>query len=294
MSVLTGDLLRAVSRSFYLSIVWLPPAMRHSVAVAYLLARATDSVADSGQAPLARRAEALQGMRQALAAPAALPQEPELLERLRTDFAPEKAAEAELLARFGEVLHALRALPAAQADIVRRCLDTIVQGQLWDLTFFADRDAVGSDADTHTYTYRVAGCVGEFWTRIGLCTLGTRFSRAGEEELCAIGVRYGCALQIVNILRDREEDARRGRCYLCSPPQEWLELAEGYLREALSAYCPRLGMWRLRFATMLPAMLGLKTLAALRVAAPGVRVKIPRRAVYACMLLAAAKSVWGH
>ena len=33
-------LLKSVSRSFYLSMAWLPPAMRHSVALGYMLARA--------------------------------------------------------------------------------------------------------------------------------------------------------------------------------------------------------------------------------------------------------------
>src|SRR5437899_7975943 len=40
-------LLRSVSRSFYLSIRFLPAQLREPVALAYLLARATDSVADT-------------------------------------------------------------------------------------------------------------------------------------------------------------------------------------------------------------------------------------------------------
>jgi len=40
-------LLSAVSRSFYLSMRFLPREMRPGVAVGYLLARATDTVADA-------------------------------------------------------------------------------------------------------------------------------------------------------------------------------------------------------------------------------------------------------
>ena len=40
-------LLSAVSRSFYLSMRFLPREMRSGVAVGYLLARATDTVADA-------------------------------------------------------------------------------------------------------------------------------------------------------------------------------------------------------------------------------------------------------
>jgi len=39
--------LRSVSRSFYLSIRFLPAQLREPVALAYLLARATDSIADT-------------------------------------------------------------------------------------------------------------------------------------------------------------------------------------------------------------------------------------------------------
>src|SRR2546423_996433 len=40
-------ILRSVSRSFYLSIRFLPEQLRESIALAYLLARSTDSVADT-------------------------------------------------------------------------------------------------------------------------------------------------------------------------------------------------------------------------------------------------------
>ena len=52
-------ILKAVSRSFYLSMVWLPPAMRRGIALGYLLARAADSVADTSSAPAAERVAAL-------------------------------------------------------------------------------------------------------------------------------------------------------------------------------------------------------------------------------------------
>src|SRR6266700_7461210 len=44
---LRTTILRSVSRSFYLSIRFLPAQLREPIALAYLLARATDSVADT-------------------------------------------------------------------------------------------------------------------------------------------------------------------------------------------------------------------------------------------------------
>lgn len=285
---LTGELLRAVSRSFYLTISWLPREMRQGVGVAYLLARATDTVADASGAPVAQRVQALRQMAAAVENPAGdAAAEAELAAALRGRLAPEHPREAELLARFHEALGALRALPPEQAEPVRAVLAVITQGQLWDLSFFEEHNCVLSDEQTREYTYRVAGCVGRFWTRLGLAAMGARFcDPAQAEAMEEAGVRYGCGLQLVNILRDVAEDAARGRSYLCSDPGVWHERAERYLRDGVD-YSRRLRAFRLRFASMLPALLGLKTLAALRRARPGAaRVKIPRRAVYASMLRA--------
>lgn len=278
----TDHLLKAVSRSFYLTIKWLPEEMRPGISVGYLLARATDSVADSSAAPLPRRVETLQMMQAAIEGETP----PELMPLLRGEVEAENVSEAELLARFDEALAALRALPVQQAAEVRETLRTIICGQLWDLSFFEEHAQVLTDEQTRQYTYRVAGCVGRFWTRLGLCTMGARFCAPETADLMSeAGVRYGCGLQLVNILRDRDEDAARGRSYLCSEPRVWADRAERYLRDGLD-YSRRLKTYRLRFATMLPALLGLKTLAALRRAQPGMRVKIPRRAVYASLLRA--------
>ena len=57
---LRGSILRSVSRSFYLSIRILPWRLREPVALAYLLARATDTVADTTPIPGTERAETLQ------------------------------------------------------------------------------------------------------------------------------------------------------------------------------------------------------------------------------------------
>ena len=283
-------LLKSVSRSFYLSMAWLPPAMRHSVALGYMLARATDSVADTSNAAVQERADVLRQMARAVAGeenPAAL------CDTLARRMAPaqDKPAEATLLRRFAEFLQELETTPEAERALIRRVLATIVEGQLWDLTYFTpDCTAVADDAMTDLYSYRVAGCVGEFWTRLGRAAMGDGFCPAEREEImCEAAVRYGKGLQLINILRDMQEDAARGRSYLCSAPAVWIERAERYLADGID-YSLRLRGFRLRFASMLPALIGRKTLRLIRARQGTERVKIPRRAVYACMLQAAWRS----
>ena len=288
---LTGELLKAVSRSFYLTIYWLPAEMRPGVALGYLLARATDSVADTSTSESSLREFVLHGMDRSIEGTASSEETQKLLSLLSGEMADAQPSESErtLLRSFGDCLEALGAFPAEQQACVRKVLHTIIEGQLWDITYFRNRSRVESDEDTVLYTYRVAGCVGEFWTELGYATMGECFCAPSmREDMTQAGIRYGRGLQLINILRDEQEDAARGRFYLCSERGKWLNRAEYYMNDGLD-YCRRLRSKRLRFASMLPALIGKKTIALLRRARPedGL-VKIPRRAVYASML----KALW--
>lgn len=288
---LTGELLKSVSRSFYLTIYWLPAEMRAGVALGYMLARATDSVADTSGASPDVRESVLQAMGRAVAGTASEEELRELHSRLAGGMAEAQTSPSErtLLKQFGDCLAALTSFPPEQQTCIRKVLATIVEGQLWDITYFQNHPSVQSDADTELYTYRVAGCVGEFWTELGYAAMGRRFCEPQQQELMTqAGIRYGRGLQLINILRDSEEDLQRGRSYLCSEPTKWLNRADYYMNDGID-YCRRLKGFRLRFASMLPALIGKKTIALLRRARPeNGKVKIPRRAVYACML----KAVW--
>ena len=287
-------LLKAVSRSFYLSMVWLPPTMRRGIALGYMLARATDSVADTSTACPEKRVTVLLDMGRAIAGDLPTYELADLLRTLSGEMAAAqtKAAESILLSRFGECLELLAVVSEQERMLIRRVLSAILDGQLWDLTYFAERSTVDSDETTRRYTYLVAGCVGEFWTDLGLATMGDRFCDSSRRDIMAkAGIRYGQGLQLVNILRDMEEDAERGRVYLCSEAHLWQERAARYLNDGLD-YARRLGMYKLRFTAMLPALLGLKTLRLIAQRAGAERVKITRRAVYASLLEAAWLSVW--
>ena len=57
------------------------------------------------------------------------------------------------------------------------CLDVIVSGQVLDLERFGPAkeggkiSALGDNEQMDDYTYRVAGCVGVFWTKMSLAHL---------------------------------------------------------------------------------------------------------------------------
>src|SRR6185312_16142182 len=56
-------LLKATSRSFHLTLQAMPAAVRSQIGLAYLLARTTDTIADTELVPLEQRLEALMQLR---------------------------------------------------------------------------------------------------------------------------------------------------------------------------------------------------------------------------------------
>lgn len=280
------QLLSAVSRSFYLSMRFLPREMRPGVSVGYLLARATDTVADTVDMDCRERLALLRLMGDTVAGDASPEAAATCFGRLGVLSSVQvHRGEAELLVRFPECLALLEALSPREQMLVRKVLSTIVEGQAWDLEYFEGHSSVSCPEQLEHYTYMVAGCVGEFWTRLGLLALGAGFSTQPEEQLLRWGRHYGMGLQLVNILRDRGEDLSRGRSYLPAPDvRPWLERAERWLKEGVF-YAESLRSGRLRFSTVLPAWLGLDTLELLKRSerpAAG-KVKIGRGRVYSRM-----------
>jgi farnesyl-diphosphate farnesyltransferase len=226
--ILLTTLLRDVSRSFYLTLRVLPVRVRPQIGVAYLLARATDTIADTKAVPVDHRIEALERLRSYIGGRSLVPPDltrfqPELECSKAHSGEPSQAgaastAERLLLRRIGEAVALMHRFSSEDRGLIRAVLDTITGGQLLDLERFA-RSAAGkvtalkTEAELDDYLYRVAGCVGEFWTRICRTHL---FPRAPIDEafLLQSGIRFGKGLQLTNILRDLSRDLEQGRCYL--------------------------------------------------------------------------------
>ncbi|HEY4416756.1 MAG TPA: squalene/phytoene synthase family protein, partial [Verrucomicrobiae bacterium] len=161
-----NDLLRATSRSFYLTLRVLPPPVRPQIGLAYLLARTTDTIADTEIIPLAERLEALQKLRERILGQSSAPLN--FGELAKQQGSP---AERVLLEKTEAGLALLATLSPADLKLVREVLATITSGQELDLQRFGNPGpqrimALETAVELDDYTYRVAGCVGEFWTKI--------------------------------------------------------------------------------------------------------------------------------
>ena len=212
---LLRDLLKEVSRSFYLTLRILPRSIRPQIGLAYLVARATDTVADTELVSIDERLGVLQRLRERILGKT---REPLDLSSFLKVGAAENASERVLLEHTEDVLSLLASFNPGDQQRIKEVLNTIVSGQELDLTRFGAASAtnivaIRTDEELDDYTYRVAGCVGEFWTRMCLVHLFAR-CRLDEPRLLRDGVRFGKGLQLVNVLRDLPRDLRQGRCYL--------------------------------------------------------------------------------
>src|SRR4051812_21906690 len=128
---LLGPLLRDVSRSFYISIRILPRRLREPVGLGYLLARATDTIADTGSVPVAQRAEMLRRLSTALQGEGSS----SVIVDLREKFAPLQTNQSErlLIEALPDCVQMLELLNPADRGDVRVVLAKIVRGQTLDL-----------------------------------------------------------------------------------------------------------------------------------------------------------------
>jgi len=304
-STLRGPILRKVSRSFYLSIFILPKKLRDPVALGYLLARASDTIADSAELPIDLRVEKLRLLARGIQGEAL----GDAIVDLSASIAPLQTSESEraLIENLQSCLDWLDQSEVGDREDVRAVLEQINRGQILDLERFRDPKqiiALETAGDLDEYIYLVAGSAGEFWTRVCFRRL-PRFTARSESEMFNSGKRYGMGLQLINILRDAGPDLRAGRCYFpqaelavaaMEPSQilreperflpiyrKWREKAEQGIKAGIE-YAKAIRNRRVRIATVLPALIGARTLALLRDAgATALRrhIKVPRKEVRA-------------
>ncbi|MBY0574907.1 MAG: phytoene/squalene synthase family protein [Undibacterium sp.] len=204
------ELLKQVSRSFYLSLRALPSGMREPIALAYLLARIADTIADTSAIAASERLDMLQEFYAAIEHGSASADTSTHLS------VHANATEQRLFKALPDILTLLSKSSHQDKIAIQKVLHTISLGMRFDLEFFPDETSgkvaiLNNEEELNRYTYSVAGCVGEFWTELMFSHLTLALDK---NNMCQLGIRFGQALQLTNILRDCGSDLRIGRCYL--------------------------------------------------------------------------------
>ncbi len=282
-------LLETTSRSFYPTLKYLPKKIRGQIGLLYLLARLADTIADSKHGETEVLIDLLSGYNDAAQGRSTTLPDLSNLAEIQTN-----PHEAELLLNAADVIKGLEEYSEEDCHRILECLEIIVGGQLLDLQRFGSEKEGGvissltSDEELDDYTYRVAGCVGTFWSKMSLAHLMT-LSPEKEKIFLEKGIKFGKALQMINILRDIPEDLRLGRCYIPSEalaehglvPEDlssdsnleafrplydsYLDLTNVHL-EAATDYIRMLPdkQFRLKASCMLPVLIGQRTVTLLR------------------------------
>ncbi|OQW33652.1 MAG: squalene synthase [Nitrospira sp. SG-bin1] len=311
-----------------------PENVRDQVGLAYLFARAADTIADTELIDRSRRLG--------------------FLNRLRTQFLGDQIDEAQirtiqqvvgplqhhsaeriLLERLDECFRIFLDFSSDDRRRVQRLMTTLTQGMETDLSVFpgasvTELAALKTLDDLDRYTYHVAGCVGEFWTDL-MCAHRKALGNWNVQQMSEVGIRFGKGLQLTNIVKDIAHDLQKGRCYIPEvmldevglKPRDLLDqnslprlrpvltklvrvavehLDQGWL---YTMAVPRYEA-RLRLACMWPILSAGESLKLAMnspdLLNPAVKVKIPRRKVYRIMAMTsgtiacgyAGTAYWGH
>ena len=299
------SILEGTSRSFYLSLKELPREIRKQVSLLYMLARTSDTIADSEGGEPEDLLQALESYNEFTQGNSEEAPDLEELSEFQSNI-----SEGLLLKNVGKVASNISQFSESDQKSIRNCLGIIIGGQILDLKRFSSGvngiPSIEDNDELDDYAYRVAGSVGEFWTQMSLDHL-FKIKEENEAEIFENGVRFGKALQMINILRDIPADLELGRCYIprrsldehgMSPSDlldsskmesfrplynEYLDLTDQHLDSAVQ-YIEMLphSQFRLRGSCMLPVIIGKKTVSLLRgrnVLDPEKKVKISRSEV---------------
>jgi farnesyl-diphosphate farnesyltransferase len=217
---LLRDLLKQVSRLFYTTLAVVPADVRDQVSLAYLFARAADTIADTELIDRPRRLDLLGQLKaQFVSDHIAWTQ----VRDIQLAVAPiqHDSAERMLLERLEDCFKLFLTFSSDDRRRIQRLMSTLMQGMEMDLVVFPGTSSVDLTVlktldDLDRYTYYVAGCVGEFWTDL-MCAHRKALASWKVREMADVGVRFGKGLQLTNIVKDIAHDLQKGRCYVPAP-----------------------------------------------------------------------------
>ncbi|MDH4236642.1 MAG: squalene/phytoene synthase family protein [Nitrospira sp.] len=331
---LLRDLLKQVSRLFYTTLVVVPADVRDQVSLAYLFARAADTIADTDLIDRHRRLDFLSQLKGQFVGDQIVWGQVQDIQRALGPLQKD-SAERVLLERLEQCFRLFLDFSPDDRRRIQRLMTTLTQGMEMDLSVFPgqtaeDLTALKTVDDLDRYTYYVAGCVGEFWTDL-MCAHRKALASWNVRDMSAVGVRFGKGLQLTNIVKDVAHDLQQGRCYVPEPmlaevglkPRDLLDqqnlprfrpvlnklirmavehLDQGWL---YTMAIPRYET-RLRLSCMWPILSGGESLKLVMnspdLLNPAVKVKIPRSKVYQIMAMTtgtagcgyAGTAYWGH
>ena len=202
-------ILQGVSRTFALTIPVLPISLSRAVGNAYLLCRIADTIEDDAGLTFPEKQRYTEWFNEVVVGHTGAQA---FGEELAGKLAPHATApERELVTQTDKVIRITHSLAADQQRALARCVRVMSDGML----FYQGQETLDGLVDQPAmdrYCYYVAGVVGEMLTEL-FCHHCPEL-QPSRPSMLRLGVSFGQALQMTNILKDIWEDRARGACWL--------------------------------------------------------------------------------
>jgi farnesyl-diphosphate farnesyltransferase len=209
------EILDKVSRTFSLNIRILGKKIRKPVLLAYLYMRMADTIEDDPSLSVREKIDLLKKLSQALN----LGEKSidEFVASLPQSWKNSEKADCALCFNADIVIPLLSEYSGLIANIVKKGVEEMCNGMME----FAERlekrvdnwFTIESETDLDRYCYFVAGLVGNMLTEL-FCISGKNFDEKRQKKLRELSVSFGLALQLVNIMKDIQEDSLRKVCFI--------------------------------------------------------------------------------
>jgi phytoene/squalene synthetase len=197
------------ARTFSLVIVFLPPRMRRTLAVAYLYCRMLDTYEDL-LPTVSEKQQALQGFIDRFSNPDNLKPAPALEASLTTDL--RESTHLLLVNRAELIDRNFNCLNKSQQEAICRLVKRMGEGMIWSSRVFAEQDGVlRTPGQLSRYCWHVLGTPILFADEVQRLDQGLA-PQVSDTRLRSCAV-VGEVIQLANITRDLEKDVERGICY---------------------------------------------------------------------------------
>jgi farnesyl-diphosphate farnesyltransferase len=206
-----------VSRTFALTIKFLPRGLRNSVYTSYLLCRVADTLEDTDYLTASEKSRRLLTLRDILAdAAKGKTIDMNSVSAIYDSVSPTKSDDHKLLSDSIRLFEILDALPASHIRLIFNWVAEMTEGM-------ADYSGLNKEKgnsiatlkdleDWDRYCYYVAGTVGHMLTELFINHYG--FAKEISKGLKKLSSSFGLGLQKVNVIKDVPDDRKRGVCYL--------------------------------------------------------------------------------
>lgn len=204
-----NHILQGVSRTFALTIPTLPEGLRDVVGNGYLLCRIADTIEDDPSLSLETKQQLADRF-------VAIVETGGDTQAFAADFAPMlseviSADEKDLVRNTPTVIRLTERFNPTQRAALARCVKVMLRGML-HYQENESLDGLADQAAMDRYCYFVAGVVGEMLTELFLDYRPDL--EPNRARLLKLGISFGQALQMTNILKDIWDDRARGACWL--------------------------------------------------------------------------------